>query len=156
MNTLLFTKFPFDILYLILQYDGRWRYDKVKNEFISIIHSHDFRYQMLDDALYFYMENGYEKSSFSWRSNTFRMGCVVPIRSLQHLPYYMSCCNDNNFIISESDKVQRFLHVAKIIEYKKESTTQIMRIFSSKHSVYIDSSDTDVDDNDCDFKEYYD
>lgn len=154
MNTLLSINFPIDIVKIILEYDGRWRYDKRDKIFISTINIRDYRYSMLDDILCFYMENGYEGyGSSRSRPNTFRMGCTIPIRSLAHLPYYHLLYPSN--CITDEIPVQRFLHVGKIIDYKEEFTTQIMRIFSSKHIVYIDSSDTDIDDNDCDFHEYY-
>lgn len=154
MNTLLSINFPIDIVKIIIEYDGGWRYDKRDDIFISTINIRDYRYNMLDNVLCFYMENGYESyCSSRSRPNTFRMGCIIPIRSLEHLVYYpllyASHCMTNEM------RVQRFLHVSKILDYKEESTTQIMRIFSSKYCTYMDSSDTDVDDSDCDFHEYY-
>ena len=155
---------PIDILLHILSYDGRWRYDTERKQFISMLDPFDIRYVILDNLFWIREQYGYDSHFLSSSGlHTIRTGCIIPISSLVHLPNIMdynrmkNTAFDANVHSENMKNCMRYLHVEHIIRDVGDEITSafnVVRSRVSKYDHYKDSSDSDIDEDE--YRSYHD
>lgn len=130
---------PFDILHLILEFDGRWRFNlKNKKEIISIFHQNDMRYFILNNLFI----NWYNSKHYFETTNSIGQ----------------SICRLSHKFRINNKYPMLFFYITKTIvnDINKKNSFNIIRSFKRIQNNYMDFSNIDSDDyNDNYFSEYF-